>query len=176
MGRATPSPAPPPRRSPAMLDLAVAKIASLSVLSCAASALHKTFFCVRSVLPSVGIALASHQCHFSIFEVGRLARRRRGCNVCFARSTISHHNFTRKEGMNRLIHSLLRPFALSDRQPQPPICRRRRIQSVSSPWRRLGGGSGDAIGRTFRNRRRARAGQWRRWRGVGRARRGGEMA
>ena len=138
-----------------MLDLAVAKIASfeLSVLSCAASALHKTFFCVRSVLPSVGIALASHKCHFSIFEVGRPARRRRGCNVCFARSTISHHNFTRKEGMNRLIHSLLRPFALSDRQPQPPICRRRRIQSVSSPWRRLGGGSGDAIGRTFRNSR-----------------------
>ena len=141
------------------MDLAVAKIASLelSALSCAASALHDTFFCVRSVLPSVGIALASHKCHFSIFEVGRLARRRRGCNVCFARSTISHHNFTRKEGMNSLIHSSLRPFALSDRQP--PICRRRRIQSVSSPWRRLGGGSsGDAIGRTFRNSRPMTAG------------------
>ena len=58
--------------------------------------------------------------------------------------------------MNRLIHSLLRPFALSDRQP--PICRRRRIQSVSSPWRRLDGGSGDAIGRTFRNSRSMTAG------------------
>ena len=51
--------------------------------------------------------------------------------------------------MNRFIHSLLRPFALSDRQP--PICRRRRFHNVSSPWRRLGGVSGVAIGRTFRN-------------------------